>query len=158
MFHADRKLFIDRTVQISWYARRLADVAPNPWHAGRIAGRLVERLRSAGQSDDDIFNRRSYLSYALRKHVANAVEEQAEAVFKRKLSAGDIQFSLQAGEPNFHMVDCYEIPIPVNSRALLERNDLKHIQLSLFEPVLKSQFDSALESNFARYLVEQKAL
>ena len=158
VFHADRKLFIDRTVQISWYARRLADVAPNPWHAGRIAGRLVERLRAAGQSDDDIFNRRSYLSYALRKHVTNAVEEQAEAIFKRKLSAGDIQFSLQAGEPNFHMVDCYEIPIPVNSRALLERNDLKHIQLSLFEPVLKSQFDSALESNFARYLDEQKAL
>ena len=36
VFHADQELYIDKTVRISWYARRLSDVVPNPWQAARI--------------------------------------------------------------------------------------------------------------------------
>ena len=34
VYHAERELYIDRTVRISWFARRLSDVVPNP-----VAGR-----------------------------------------------------------------------------------------------------------------------
>ena len=85
VFHADRELYIDKTVRLSWYARRLADLIPNPWQAGRISRQFVEKLRVAGQSDDDIHDRRSYLAFALREYVTRSVETQAGAVFKHKL-------------------------------------------------------------------------
>ena len=85
------------------------------------------------------------------------VEKQAERVFRDKLSKGEIRFDLEAGQPNFHMKEPYEIPVPA-SDGLLGRNDGMAVQLSLFEPVYTRQFDSDLERNFARYLDEQKAL
>ena len=158
VFHAERELYIDKTVRISWYARRLADVIPNPWQAGRISRQLVEKLRAAGDSDEEIHDRRSYLAFALREYVTNAVETQAEAVFRHKLSAGDIRFDLEAGQPNFRMVDTYEISAPGGLGGLLARRDHQPMQISLFEPVYERQFDTELERNFARYLDEQKAL
>ena len=157
VFHADRELYVDKTVRISWYARRLADVIPNPWQAGRVSRQLVEKLRAAGDSDDEIHDRRSYLAFALREYVTNAVEMQAETVFKHKLSVGDIRFDLEAG-PNFRMVDKYEIPAPRGLGGLMARRDHRPMQISLFEPVYERQFDSELERNFARYLDEQRAL
>ena len=158
VFHADRELFIDKTLRLSWYARRLADLIPNPWQAGRISRQFVEKLRAAGQSDDDIHDRRSYLAFALREYVAISVETQAEAVFRHKLAVGDIRFDLEAGQPNFQMVDTYEIPAAGGLGGLLARRDHLPMQISLFEPVFERQFDNELERNFARYLDEQKAL
>lgn len=158
VFHSDRELYVDKTVRFSWYARRLADLIPNPWQAGRISRQLVEKLRAAGQSDDEIHDRRSYLAFALREHVTRAVETLAEAVFKQKLGVGDIRFDLEAGQPNFRMVDTYEIPAAGGLGGLLARRDHQPMQISLFEPVFERQFDNELERSFARYLDEQKAL
>ena len=157
VFRADRELFIDKTLRISYFARRLSDIVPNTWQSARIAQQLVEKLRAGDGSDDEIYNRRSYLVFALREHVANVVEEQAESVFRHKLMAGKIRFDLEAGQPNFRLRDSYEIPITDND-GLLAGNDGLPMQLSLFEPVYTRQFDSVLERNFARYLDEQKAL
>ena len=157
VFHADRELHIDKTVHISWFARRLSDVIPNPWQAGRISEDLVKKLRAAGESDDVIYDRRPYLVSTLREHVTAAVERQAEEVFRDKLTRREIRFDLEAGQPNFRMVDTYEIPAAGNAGGLLRR-DGRQIQMSLFEPVYVQQFDSDLERNFARYLDEQKAL
>ena len=158
VFHADRDLFIDKTVRISWFARRLSDVVPNPWHAARISGELVDKLREAGDSDEQTHDRRSYLAYALREHVTRAVEKQAEGVFRDKLSVGEIRFDLEAGQPNFRMVDTYDIPAVGGLGGLLARGDHQPMQISLFEPVYERQFDNELERNFAKYLDEQKAL
>ena len=158
VFHADQELYTDKAVHISWYARRLSDVVPNPWQASRISQQLVMKLRAAGQSDDAIHDQRSYLAFALREHVTNAVEKQAEAVFKRKLRAGDIRFDLEAGQANFRMFGQYEIPMFGDLGGGLLRQDGRAMQLNLFEPILERQFDSGLERNFARYLDEQKAL
>ena len=158
VFHDDRELYIDRTVRISWFARRLSDVVPNPWQASRISWQLVEKLRAAGKSDDEIHDRRSYLAFALREYVTQAVERQAEGVFKDKLSSGEIRFDLKAGQPNFRMVDTYELPAAGGLGGLMARRDHQPIQLSLFEPVYERQFDTDLERNFPRYLDEQKAL
>ena len=157
VFHADRELYIDKTVRISWFARRLSDVVPNPWQAARISRQLVEKLRAAGDADDAIHDRRSYLAFALREYVAKTVERQAEEVFRDKLSGREIRFDLEAGQPNFRMVDTYEVPVPGDAGGLLHP-DGRPIQISLFEPVYVQQFDSKLELSFARYLDEQKAL
>ena len=158
VFHADRELYIDKTVQISWYARRLSDVVPNPWQASRMSQQMVHKLRAAGNSDNEIHDRRSYLSFALREFVTLKVEKQAEKVFRRKLSLSELRFDLEADQPNFRMVETYEIPAAGGLGGLLDRRDRKAVQISLFEPVYVRQFDSELERNFARYLDEQKAL
>ena len=158
VFHADRELFIDRTVRVSWFVRRLSDVVPNPWQAARLAGRMVDRLREAGDSDDDIHDRRSHLAYSLRGYAASEVEKQAEKLFKDRLAAGKVRFDLEAGQPNFRMVDTYDVPMAGAAGGLMPGGDHRPMQLSLFEPVLERQFDSQLERNFARYLDEQKAL
>ena len=157
-FHGDQELYIDKTVRISWFARRLSDIVPNPWQAARISRQLVQKLREADRTDEDIHDRRSYLSSALRDYVVAAVEKEAERVFLEKLGKREIRFDLEAGQPNFRMVDTYELPAPGGPGGWLARNDHQPVQLSLFEPVYESQFDSALERNFARYLDEQKAL
>ena len=131
VFHADRELHIDKTVQISWFARRLSDVVPNPWQAGRISEDLVKKLRAAGESDDVIYDRRPYLVSTLREHVTAAVEIQAEEVFRDKLTRREIRFDLEAGQPNFRMVDTYEIPAASNAGGLLRR-DGRQIQMSLY--------------------------
>ena len=157
VFHPERELDIAKQVQVNWFARRMSDVVPNPWQAARIAQQFVMKLRDDGDAEDEIYDRRSYLAFALRDHVANQLQTQAEKVFRDKLRDGKIRFDLEAGQPNFRMVESYEIPI-ASDAALLAGNDGRQVQLSLFEPVYAQQFDSTLERNFARYLDEQKAL
>ena len=157
IFHESRELYIDKTVLISWFARRLSDVMINPWQASRVIRQLMERLRGAGETDEQIYDRRSYLDYALREHVKREVETQAERAFHDKLRQGEIRFDLEAGQPNFRMVESYDIPI-TDDYGLMAGNNGLPVQLSLFEPIYTQQFDSTLERNFARYLDEQKAL
>ena len=155
--HPDRELHIVKEVQISWFARRLGDVVPNPWQSARLVRQLIEKLVAAGDTDNEIYDRRSYLAFALREHTAKKLEQQAERVFRRKVRNGEVRFDLDAGQPNFRMVESYEIPIS-DDYGLMARNDGRPLQLSLFEPVYVEHFDSSLERNFARYLDEQKAL
>ncbi len=157
VFHGDQELFIDKTLRIAWFARRLSDAVPNPWQATRVEQSLMGKLHQAGDTDDEIYDRRSYLAYALREYVIDTLEKQAERVFADKLRAGEIRFDLEAGQPNFRMVESYEIPI-TDDYGLMAGNDGMPVQLSLFEPIYTQQFDSALERNFARYLDEQKAV
>ena len=155
--YVSQELFIDKTVRLSYFTRRLADVVPNPWQAARIAQELLQKLRDAGESEDETYDRRSYLAFALREHVTNEVEKQAECVFNNKLLArdGEIRFDLEASD-NYRMVERYEIPLLESDTAL--QKAAKPVQLTLFEPVLERQFDSTLERKFAFYLDEQKAL
>ena len=157
VYHAREDLHIDKTVSISWFARRLSDVIPNPWQAARIAQRLVSKLRAAGAIDEDVFDRRADYAHALREHVKAEVELQAETIFRSKLRQQLIRFDLETGQPNFKMQEAYEIPLP-EEVGIMVGKDGRPLQLSLFEPVYNQHFDSNLERNFARYLDEQKAL
>ena len=156
VFHEAQELLIDKTARVSWFARRLSDIVPNPWHAARIVQHLLEGLRSDGETDDEIYDRRSYLSHALGEYVRDAVERQAERVFERKVHQGEIRFDLDASRPNFRMVDEYEIVVP-SSAGHMAGSDGRALQISLFEPVYQHHFNT-LEFKFARYLDEQKAL
>ncbi len=156
VFHADQELFIDKTLLISWFARRISDVVPNPWQAARLAWEMVKRWRLDGSSDEDIHDRRSYIAWRLREEVAASLDLQAQQAFQQKLKEGDISFDLQAGRPNFKMKESYEIQVRPLDPPLTKLG--QPLQLNLFEPVFNREFDSDLERKFALYLDEQKAL
>ena len=156
VFHPDQALDIDKTVKVSHFTRHLSDILPNPWHAARIVGQLIEDQKQDGKTDADIYDRCAYLAHLLREHVKNEVERQAEQVFHEKLRQGEIRFDLEVGQPSFRMKHQYKIQVSSGDRTL-ERN-YEPVQLSLFEPVFERYFSNELEKKFACYLDEQRAV
>ena len=157
VFHPDQgSPYIDKTVSVSDLARRLSDIMPNLWQAARIAEQMTENLKQNGETEAEIYDRRSYLAHVLREHVKSEVEKQAEQVFRRKLDQDEIRFDLETREPNYRMVDSYKIQVHSNDRQLERYGE--PVQLTLFEKVFEQQFDSELEKNFAYYLDEERAL
>ena len=136
--------------------RCLSDIVPNPWQAARIAEELIESLKTNGQTDEKIYDRRSYLIPTLQEHVANAVENQAEQIFRKKLDSGEIQFDLEVGEPNYKLRQSYKIEVHANQNQLAKYG--KPVQISLFEPMYEYPSDNELEKNFAHFLDGEKAL
>ena len=155
-FHDDQVLDIDKTVKVSHFARHLSDILPNLWQAARIADQLIKHLRETGDTDADIYDRRAYLAHLLREHVKEAVEKQAEQVFRKKLDEDEIRFDLEVGQPNFRMKHHYEIQVNSDDRPLLR--NYEPVQLTLFEPVFEREFANELERNFACYLDERRAI
>ncbi|OOV35891.1 hypothetical protein BO98_02625 [Candidatus Synechococcus spongiarum LMB bulk10D] len=154
-YYNPQMLHIDKSVKIAWYARRISDILPNPFQAARIAQDLVQRRRAAGDNDEAIFGQRSALASQLREHVANAMDKQAERVFRRKLDSEEIRFDLETNDHNHRVRRRYEIPVADNADGLQRYG--KSVQLSLFEPVFDQDFND-LERRFAFYLDEQRAL
>ena len=157
VYHDPQDLIVDKTVSITWFARRLSDLTPNSWQAARIVQLFVDALRDSGQTDDKIYDGRSNHAHILRDYVKQAVEVRAEKVFHNKLREGEIRFDLEAGQPNYRITNSYELPT-LPSGGLLARDDGQVMQLNLFEPIYTQHFDSELERKFACYLDEQKAL
>ena len=156
VYHPEQAPHIEKTIGISDFARRLSDLLPNPWQAARIASQMCENLKQNCQTEEDIYDRRSYLVHALREHVKRDVEGQAESIFRSKLKQGEIKFDLEAKEPNYELRDRYEIEVRANEPWLT--NNGRPIQLNLFEPVFEQHFDNDFERKFAYYLDEQRAL
>ena len=64
-FYRPQDVFVDESVRISWYARRISDILPNPFQAARIVQELVQRMYDAGQDDSEIYRQRSPLASQL---------------------------------------------------------------------------------------------
>ena len=156
VFHDDQELHIDKTVSISWFARRLSDIVPNAWQAARIAQQLVDGLRDDGKDENEIYDLRSYLASQLRGHVKQSVDSMAKRVFLDKWQQREICFDLEAGQHNFPVKQSYEILVGENDPTLQSYG--KPLQLSLFEPIFYREFENELERSFARYLDERRAL
>ena len=156
VFHEDQEPHVEKKISISDFARCLLDIVPNPWQAARIAEELIEGLKTNGQTDEKIYDRRSYLIPTLQEHVANEVENQAEQIFRKKLDSGEIQFDLDVGEPNYKLRQSYKIEVHANQNLLAKYG--KPVQLSLFEPMYEYASDNELEKNFAHFLDGEKAL
>ena len=84
----DSGLYVDESVKVAWYARRISDVLPNPFQAARIVQEMVKRMRDADQDDSSIYRQRSALASQLRDHVTAVMDKQAEGVFRAKLADG----------------------------------------------------------------------
>lgn len=156
VYNQDQTPHIDKTTSISDFARRLSDLLPNPWQAAHIATQMRENLIQNGNTEEDIYDRRSYLVHTLREYVKHEVEQQAEQIFCSKLKQGEIKFDLEAKEPNYKLRESYEIEVQTNDKPLAYYG--KPVQLSLFEPMFEQHFDNELETKFAYYLDEQRAM
>lgn len=156
--YSREKIKVNKSLQVSWFTRRLSDIMPNPWRASQIVAEMIEKRISAGQTKDDIYDRRSEIADALFAQVEEVVQSSAQKVFLSKLREGTVRFDLDTRIPS-HILrkEPYEILVDPSDHSL-ERRPGEPIQISLFEPVLASQFDNDLERNFARYLDEEKAL
>ena len=85
---------------------------------GRPRVELDQRLRDAA---DEIYDRRSYLAFALREHVTAAVSSR-RSISSVKNCSGDIRFDLEAGD-NFRMFESYEIQVAENDKLLQSMPD-----------------------------------
>ena len=156
VFHEDQEPHVEKNISVSEFALCLSDIVPNPWQAARIAEELIESLKTSGENDEKIYDRRSYLIPTLQEHVANEVEDQAEQIFREKLDSGEIQFDLEVGKPNYKLRQNYKIEVHANQNLLTKYG--KPVQLSLFEPMYEYPSDNELEKNFAHFLDGEKAL
>ena len=156
VFHEDQEPHVEKNISVSEFALCLSDIVPNPWQAARIAEELIEGLKTSGENDEKIYDRRSYLIPTLQEHVANEVEDQAEQIFRKKLDSGEIQFDLDVGEPNYKLRQSYKIEVHANQNQLAKYG--KPVQISLFEPMYEYPSDNELEKNFAHFLDGEKAL
>ena len=155
----EKLIHIDKSIKVIWFARSLINIVPNPWQASRLARQLIYSYPVDNTEDRNeiIYDRRSDLSQVLRKQVSEKLNKQAQEIFVNKLQKGEIRFDLETGQPNYRLVDSFELSISPDEPILHKRYG-ESLQLSLFEPVFARDFDSKLERNFARYLDEQKAL
>ena len=152
------ELYVDTAVRLSWYARRLSDLVPNAWQAARIAADMIQDVRDADQSEEQIYRQRAVLVELMRAAVRAQLEAAAEQIFRSKVRDGEIRFDLDASTPRHRLNEnAYEVLLPADASSL-ERSPGRPLQLSLFVPVIAQQFDSELEKRFARYLDEQSAL
>ena len=156
VFHEDQEPHVEKNISVPDFALCLSDIVPNPWQAARIAEELIEGLKTSGETDEKIYDRRSYLIPTLQEHVANEVEDQAEQIFRKKLDSGEIRFDLEVGEPNYKLRQSYKIEVHANQNLLTKYG--KPVQLSLFEPMYEYPSDNELEKNFAHFLDGEKAL
>ena len=154
-FYDPQALFVDESVRVSWYARRISDIMPNPFQAARIVQELIQRMYDGGEDDGGIYRQRSALASQLREHVVKAMDQQAENVFLAKLDSGKIRFDLETSDHNHRMRKSYEILV-ADSDVLLQRYG-KSVQMSLFEPMFDRDYND-LERRFAFYLDGKKAL
>ena len=148
-------LAVDTAVTAEWFARRLADLVPNPWQAARIARERIEALRAHGLGDEAIRAQRGPQASHLREHVTDEVERGAERVFRDKLRAGDIRFDLEVGQPGFRMPDSIELRVAPDEAQIASYG--QPVQRSLFEMAPERDFNE-LERRFALYLDEREAI
>ncbi len=99
----------NRKFDLSWYARQLRDVIPNPWQAARIVEEATESLLRQGYDLEWVETRRPAFIRAIEQHALGQIDEQAEQVFKKKLQRGEITFDL---EMPFEYDDWYELQVP----------------------------------------------
>ena len=150
-----RELFIDTDVKISWYARRISHIMPNPFQAARVAQQMVQWMYDKGFDNEAIYRQRSSLIDQLRQHVVKEADLLAEQVFRSKLANSEICFDLETSDRNHRVRKHYEILVAENDRQL--QLHAQPVQLSLYEPVFDKDFNE-LERRFAFYLDEQQAL
>ena len=149
-------LLVDTSISLSWFARQITDLIPNPWQASRIVSELIQVLHDLDLGDSEIYAQRRVLIIGLRTSLADQVTEQAERIFCDKLKCGDIRFDLEAGEPNFRVVDKFDLQVAPSDHTLQQYGC--QMQRSLFEPVYEQQFDSDLERRFAFYWDRQEMI
>lgn len=149
--------FIAERLTLEYFARRLEDSVPNPWHAARMAERFIEKHRIPGHDESALASSRVYLSEVLRGRTKKGVNDRAEAAFCDKVGRNDIRFHLERDSMlDYELGETHEILVAGRDRVLQGGHGAA-IQKSLFDPVYEKVLNG-LENKFALYLDESEAI
>ncbi len=154
--HVDREIEIDKTLEITYFARRLSSEVPNPWRAAELANSALARLKEEGQDEEALFDQRANLAQRMREDIQASIDEAAETIFKHKLKNSEIRFSLDTDRANYKVPEVLQVAVPEDSPFLSGSSG--YIQKYLFDTPYDCEFDSDLERRFARYLDDLSAI
>lgn len=147
----------DMKLEISFFVRRLSDVITNPWLAARVVKATLKGYREKGVDEAALYANRLYLSEILKNNLRERIDELSESIFRKKLSADQIRFNLEADvELNYKLEETLDVIVSEEDRPLT-RSHGDELQLNLFEPVYEGEFNN-LEKDFVIYLDEDKAI
>ena len=140
--YSPRKLYVDKTVTLSYFTRQLAEVMPNPWQVASMAKTLLEQMNAAGYSDDQVYDYRAVLSQKLREEIISQAEKMAEKVFLDKRDKGIIRFDLESVESTYKMPKRYQISVSRQDRPLRKTHGGDPLTRSLFDWLRESEFNT----------------
>ena len=132
----------DERTDLEFFARRIADVIPNPWVAARIVDRVLDSFRKQNIDEKKLFAARYNLSEFIKRRLEQRVYDEAERVFCAKLKSREILFELR---------DNGQFQIPDEMHELIARRGesmLLPLEKSLFEAMPAKHFNE-LECDFA---------
>lgn len=136
--------------------RMISDIVPNPFVGREIVGAMLADLRARGFDDTKLGQFASLIVEELRKGLDAARSERAEALFKAKVAAGQVQFRLRLDGHNWRMPFSVETTEPENARQLLNRAG-GPLEKSLFAPVYENELNGD-EQDVAVYLDGERTL
>lgn len=136
--------------------RMVSDIVPNPFVAREIVGDLLDALRKRGFDEEKLGRFASLIATELRRGLDQARVERAEALFKKDVAAGRIQFRLRLDGRNWRMPDTMETTEPEGADQVLS-NTGGALEKSLFAPVYKAELNKD-ERDVAVYLDAEAAL
>lgn len=142
-------------IDITYFARGMGFVIPNPWLATRLAQDAIDALVDNGVEITKINSSRARYSEQFRTILSSQIEDLAREVFIGKFDAGDLRFDLEADSGNYEVDESYKRVVTSRERTLTHH--AQPVQRSLFEPMLESDFN-ALEERFAFYLDARSAI
>ena len=142
--------------RISEWAAAVSDIIPNAWNASRIIQDYWSSLNMPPQLIKT--NEKDLLSILVESLKAEIIRH-AEKIFREKIRNKTIRFDMQEKSTIFKMHNTYHITPGEGGENLLEKKERREpVQLSLFEPVYKEDFETDPERLFAQYLDEAKAI
>lgn len=152
----DVQIEVDENIDISYFARRMASVIPNPWRAAQLAQQGIEKLIQNDITQKQINASRATYAEQFRKTLFTQTDELAYHIFRGKIDRKQIRFDLEATDANYEINHSYERIIDINAQSL--STPAQPVIRALFDPVLNKDFDTELERNFALYMDSIKAI
>jgi type III restriction enzyme len=147
---------VDNLFDPAYATRAIVDIVPNPWIARAFVGKLLADLKNNGLNAENLAGIGSLLIETLRSQLLKERDRLAEVLFLQDVTAGRIQFRLHTDRHNWRLPHELITQRPVNS-PLLQRDDGKIAEHSLFDPVYKDDLDG-YEQKVACYLDGENVL
>ena len=136
--------------------RMILDIVPNPFVGQEIVSQLVDALVRRSFDETKLGQLASLIVEVLRTELEKERNTRAEAIFRREVAAGTIQFRLRLDGRDWRMPFHIETTEPEDARQLL-RTSGGPLQKSLFAPVYENEFNRD-EREVAVYLDGEEAL
>ena len=139
----------------AYAVRMISDIVPNAWIAREIVGRFADGLKARGFDDERLGDLHGLLIETLRKWLDSERDRMAEALFRKEVTEGHIQFRLRTDSHNWVMPSVSDTYEPEGAEQLPGK-DGQPLQRSLFAPIYKGDLNHE-EREVAVYLDAEKS-